>query len=150
MVSHSCDRGWHTPLLLNRDRTTGMSGEGNQGDVTGRILVHPQDPTQSYPAALAHPTTSTLAFHPFLNPTNIFKTPLHAWHPSSPVPGPFKCPMRVRSTKPVIGIPPRHSLRQCLRVLLARVLPRPSLLPPPRVSPETSTVYTRLIPTHNR
>jgi hypothetical protein len=34
---HSCDRVG-TPLLLNRDRTTGMSGEGNRSDVTGRIL----------------------------------------------------------------------------------------------------------------
>ena len=51
-----------TPLLLNRDRTTGMSGEGNRGDVIGRILVHPQDPTQSYSAALVHPTLAFILF----------------------------------------------------------------------------------------
>ncbi|KAF8502242.1 hypothetical protein F5888DRAFT_1180024 [Russula emetica] len=42
VVSHSCDRVGTTPFyystLLNRDRTTGMGGEGNRGDVTARIL----------------------------------------------------------------------------------------------------------------
>jgi hypothetical protein len=57
--------------------------------------------------------------------------------------------MRVRLTQPVIGIPLRRSLRQCLRVLLARVLPRLSLLPPPHISPETLTVYTQPILTHS-
>lgn len=53
--------------------------------------------------------------------------------------------MRARlTTKPVIGIPRRHSLHQRLRVLPARVLPPRSLLPPPLISPATWTVYTRL------
>ena len=142
VVSHSCDRGWHTPLLLKRDRTTGMSGEGNRGDVIGRILSTHKTRRSRIPRHWRTPLSlSTFSqFDQHLRPL------LHARYSPSSL---SHVPWRVRLTKPLIDISPRHSLRQCLRVLLARVLPRPSLLPPPRISPETLTVYTQAILTHS-
>ena len=140
-----CDRvGTLHFYLTGTDRTTGMSGEGNRGDVTGRILSTHKTRRSHIPRrwrthSRFHP------FHPFLNPTNISTPPY--------TPGAIlaltNVPWRVRLTKSVIGISLRHSLRQRLRVLLARVQPLPSLLAPRRISPKTLTIYTRHILTHS-
>ncbi len=118
-----------------------MSGEGNRDDVTGTVHHKTQRSYVPRHWRTQHSLTSFFESSQHLQPNPLIRLALTLV--------PSNVPWHVRLTKPVIGIPLRHSLRQRLRVLLVKALGRLSLPLPPRISPKTLLVYIHTALTHS-